>query len=140
MARDTSAAPSRPHCSTRASRRSCSTTSPPAKPEFVEGREFYRGDIADADLLDRVFAEHPDIGATLHCAARIVVPESVAKPLFYYRENVAKTVELLEGLQRNGCTRVVFSSSGSIYAPTPDARVDESCPVAAAARTRGPSR
>ncbi|MEU1424672.1 UDP-glucose 4-epimerase GalE [Kitasatospora sp. NPDC005751] len=101
------------------------------RPEFVEGRDFYRGDIADADLLDRVFAEHPDIGATLHCAARIVVPESVAKPLFYYRENVAKTVELLEGLQRNGCTRVVFSSSGSIYAPTPDARVDESCPVAA---------
>ncbi|MFJ2186947.1 UDP-glucose 4-epimerase GalE [Kitasatospora sp. NPDC087861] len=97
--------------------------------EFVEGRVFYQGDIADAALLDRIFAEHPDIDATLHCAARIVVPESVAKPLYYYRENVAKTVELLDALQRNGCTRVVFSSSASIYAPTPDARVDESCPV-----------
>ncbi|MFI8455206.1 UDP-glucose 4-epimerase GalE [Kitasatospora sp. NPDC085464] len=97
--------------------------------EFVEDRIFYRGDIADAALLDRIFADHPDIDATVHCAAKIVVPESVAKPLYYYRENVAKTVELLESLQRHGCTRVVFSSSASIYAPTPDARVDESCPV-----------
>ncbi|MFJ9608631.1 UDP-glucose 4-epimerase GalE [Kitasatospora sp. NPDC101176] len=97
--------------------------------EFVEGRVFYRGDIADAALLERIFTEHPDIDATVHCAARIVVPESVAKPLYYYRENVAKTVELLEALQRHGCTRVVFSSSASIYAPTPDARVDESSPV-----------
>ncbi|WP_030060500.1 UDP-glucose 4-epimerase GalE [Streptomyces novaecaesareae] len=97
--------------------------------EFVEDRVFYQGDIADAALLDRIFAEHPDIEATVHCAAKIVVPESVAKPLYYYRENVAKTVELLDSLQRLGCTRVVFSSSASIYAPTPDARVDESCPV-----------
>ncbi|MFE2410413.1 UDP-glucose 4-epimerase GalE [Kitasatospora sp. NPDC059408] len=97
--------------------------------EFVEDRIFYQGDIADSELLDRVFAEHPDIDATLHCAARIVVPESVAKPLYYYRENVAKTVELLDSLQRHHCTRVVFSSSASIYAPTPDGRVDETCAV-----------
>ncbi|MER7706618.1 UDP-glucose 4-epimerase GalE [Kitasatospora sp. NPDC097605] len=99
--------------------------------EFVEGRLFYRGDIADPELVDRIFAEHPDIDAALHCAARIVVPESVARPLFYYRENVGKTVDLLESLQRNGCTRVVFSSSASIYRPTPTGRVDESCPVEA---------
>ncbi|MFE6054372.1 UDP-glucose 4-epimerase GalE [Kitasatospora sp. NPDC056446] len=99
--------------------------------EFVEGRVFYRGDIADAALVDRIFAEHPEIDATVHCAAKIVVPESVARPLHYYRENVAKTVELLDSLQRNGCTRVVFSSSASIYAPTPDALVDESSPVEA---------
>ncbi|MFF2041402.1 UDP-glucose 4-epimerase GalE [Kitasatospora sp. NPDC058170] len=97
--------------------------------EFVEDRIFYQGDIADPALLDRVFAEHPDIEAAVHCAAKIVVPESVARPLYYYRENVAKTVDLLDSLQRNGCTRVVFSSSASIYAPTPDARVDETCPV-----------
>ncbi|MFE4975036.1 UDP-glucose 4-epimerase GalE [Kitasatospora sp. NPDC056651] len=107
--------------------------------EFVEDRIFYRGDIADAALLARIFAEHPDIDATVHCAAKIVVPESVAQPLYYYRENVAKTVELLDALQRHGCTRVVFSSSASIYAPTADARVDESSPVDASspyARTK----
>ncbi|MFC1437404.1 UDP-glucose 4-epimerase GalE [Streptacidiphilus sp. N1-10] len=107
--------------------------------EFVVDRVFYEGDIADQALIDRVFTEHPDIDAALHCAAKIVVPESVAQPLRYYRENVAKTVDLLDGLERNGCRRVVFSSSASIYAPTLDARVDESSPVAAAspyARTK----
>lgn len=99
--------------------------------EFVRDRIFYQGDIADQALLDRVFAEHPDIHAVLHCAAKIVVPESVGRPLHYYRENVAKTVDLLEALQRNGCERVVFSSSASIYAPTADARADETSPVAA---------
>ncbi|MFB7906541.1 UDP-glucose 4-epimerase GalE [Kitasatospora sp. NPDC056076] len=107
--------------------------------EFLHGRTFYHGDIADHPLVDRIFAEHPGIHATVHCAAKIVVPESVAEPLHYYRENVGKTIELLESLQRNGCTRVVFSSSASIYAPAPGARVDETSPVDASspyARTK----
>ncbi|WP_037910987.1 UDP-glucose 4-epimerase GalE [Actinacidiphila yeochonensis] len=99
--------------------------------EFTEGRAFYEGDIADGDLLDRVFADHPDIGAVIHCAALIVVPESVAEPLRYYRENVAKTVDLLEHLLRNGCEQVLFSSSAAIYAPEPgDVVVDETSEVA----------
>ncbi|MEW1700730.1 NAD-dependent epimerase/dehydratase family protein [Streptomyces sp. NPDC091278] len=49
--------------------------------EFLEGRTWYQGDIADGDLLDRVFADHPDIDATIGCAAKIIVPESVADPL-----------------------------------------------------------
>jgi UDP-glucose 4-epimerase len=47
------------------------------KREFVRGRIFYEGDIADEALLERIFAEHPDIQATVHCAALIIVPESV---------------------------------------------------------------
>ena len=84
--------------------------------EFTEGRIFYEGDIADAALLDRVFAEHPDIAAAVHCAALTNVPESVANPIRYYRENVTKTLELIEGLVRNGCRRLVFSSSASVHA------------------------
>ena len=57
--------------------------------EFTAGRAFYEGDIADGALLDRIFAEHPDIGAAIHCAALIVVPDSVADPVGYYRANVA---------------------------------------------------
>jgi len=98
--------------------------------EFVEGRLFYAGDIADAPLLDRIFAEHPDIEATIHCAARIVVPESVRDPIGYYRANVVKTVDLVEHLLRNGCRRVIFSSSASMYAPTGQGWVDESSPLA----------
>jgi len=65
--------------------------------EFAAGRPFYEGDIADQAVLDRIFDEHPDISAVVHCAALIVVPESVARPIHYYRENVAKTLECLGG-------------------------------------------
>ena len=37
--------------------------------EFAAGHAFYRGDISDGPLVDRVFAEHPDIYAVIHCAA-----------------------------------------------------------------------
>ncbi|MFF3866401.1 UDP-glucose 4-epimerase GalE [Micromonospora sp. NPDC001898] len=98
--------------------------------EFVEDRVFYRGDIADRALVDRIFAEHPDIEAAVHCAALIVVPESVEHPLRYYRENVAKSVEFLDALVDNGCERFLFSSSAAIYQPGEDFAVDETSPVA----------
>nr|WP_228554989.1 UDP-glucose 4-epimerase GalE [Catenulispora pinisilvae] len=107
--------------------------------EFTEGRIFYEGDIADAALLDLVFAEHPDLAATVHCAALTIVPESVANPIRYYRENVTKTLELIEGLVRNDCRRLVFSSSASVYAAGSSGKVDENAPLGPAspyARTK----
>ncbi len=98
--------------------------------EFGAGRLVYEGDIADPVLLDRIFADHPDIAVTLHFAALIVVPESVSRPLDYYRENVVKTLELVANLLRLGRPRLVFSSSASIYAPRPDGSVDESAALA----------
>jgi UDP-glucose 4-epimerase len=100
------------------------------RPEFVAGRLSYEGDIADAAVLDRIFAEHPDIEATIHCAAKIVVPDSVADPLAYYDNNVAKTFALVGHLLRLGCTRFLFSSSASIYAPGADLTVDEDSALA----------
>lgn len=99
--------------------------------EFVEDRIFYHGDIADRALVDRIFAEHPDIEAAVHCAALIVVPESVEHPLRYYRENVGKSVEFLDALVANGCGRFLFSSSAAIYQPGEDFAVDETSPVSA---------
>ena len=97
--------------------------------QFTEGRVFYRGDIADGALVDEIFSAHPEIGVVIHCAALIVVPESVDNPLRYYRENVSKTVDLLEHLRRNGCERVLFSSSASMYKPGDDFAVDESAAI-----------
>jgi UDP-glucose 4-epimerase len=97
--------------------------------EFARDRIFYQGDIADGALVDRIFAEHPQIGAVVHAAALIVVPESVAHPLRYYRENVAKSVDFIDHVLRNGCQRYLFSSSASIYRPGDDFAVDESSPV-----------
>jgi UDP-glucose 4-epimerase len=107
--------------------------------EFAAGRPFYEGDIADRAVLDRIFDEHPDISAVVHCAALIVVPESVARPIHYYRENVAKTLEFADRLIARGVTRLVFSSSASIYEPNDEFSVDESSALAASspyARTK----
>ncbi|MCW2836192.1 MAG: UDP-galactose 4-epimerase [Marmoricola sp.] len=93
--------------------------------EFVGDRIFYEGDIADRALLRRVVAEHPDIEATIHMAARIVVPESVEHPYEYYRDNVAKSLELFDELVALHKPRVLFSSSASLYAFTDDFEVDE---------------
>lgn len=96
---------------------------------FVRDRIFYAGDIADRALLRRVFEEHPDIWCTIHMAARIVVPESVAHPYDYYRDNVSKSLELFDELTRLGTGRVVFSSSASLYALVDGFAVDEKSPL-----------
>lgn len=99
------------------------------KRAFTAGRAFYEGDIADRALLERVLADHPDLACTIHCAALIVVPESVEQPYLYYRENVAKSLELFKNLADLGQTRVVFSSSASIYDATEDFKVTEASPL-----------
>ncbi|MFB6679273.1 UDP-glucose 4-epimerase GalE [Streptomyces sp. NPDC056390] len=107
--------------------------------EFTEGRMFYEGDIADGTLVDRVFAEHPDIDAVIQCAALIVVPDSVADPVGYYEANVAKSLDFVGHLLRNGCPRLIFSSSASIYRANDDLTVDEESavePLSPYARTK----
>ena len=97
--------------------------------EFTRGRIFYQGDIGDRALLEKIFSQHPDIYAAVHCAALIIVPESTAKPYEYYRENVAKSVELFHALNDLGCPRVVFSSSASLYDTVPGFLVTEEAPL-----------
>jgi UDP-glucose 4-epimerase len=96
---------------------------------FVDGRIFYEGDIADAALLNKIFKEHPDIECTIHFAALIVVPDSVAHPYEYYKENVVKSLELFRTLSSLGCRKIIFSSSASIYGNTDDSMVCEDTPL-----------
>ncbi|HEX5728062.1 UDP-glucose 4-epimerase GalE [Microbacterium sp.] len=96
---------------------------------FAAGRHFYRGDIADASLVDRIAADHPGIAVAIHCAAKIVVPDSVRAPLDYYEANVGKSIELLRNLRRNGIDRVIFSSSASVYGADDGGAVTEEDPV-----------
>jgi len=98
--------------------------------EFVEGRICYEGSISDADLVRRIFADHPEIEAVIHCAALIVVPESVAEPVRYYEANVVDTLRFVETLLEVGCHRLLFSSSASIYEPDEDFSVDETSAIA----------
>ncbi len=106
---------------------------------FVRDRIFYEGDIADRALVARIVEEHPDLDATIHMAARIVVPESVELPYEYYRDNVAKSLELFDQLDKLGKPRVLFSSSASLYAVKPDFEVretDDLDPTSPYARTK----
>jgi UDP-glucose 4-epimerase len=75
---------------------------------------FYQGDIADADLLARIIAEQ-GIGAIMHFAGSIIVPESVSDPLKYYHNNTAKTRSLIESAVNGGVKHFIFSSTAATY-------------------------
>jgi UDP-glucose 4-epimerase len=64
------------------------------------------------------------VDAVIHLAASLVVPESVAKPTDYWRNNVANTLSLVEACVMEGVSRIVFSSTAAVYG------VPESLPVA----------
>ncbi len=107
--------------------------------EFVGDRIFYEGDIADRALLSRIVEEHPDLDCTIHMAARIVVPESVKEPYEYYRDNVAKSLELFDQLVALGKPNLIFSSTASLYALVDDFEVTEESaldPTSPYARTK----
>jgi UDP-glucose 4-epimerase len=89
----------------------------------------YVGDVADPAVLDRIFADHPDIDAAVHCAARTVVTESLADPAMYYRANVGKTIDFVTQLIAHGCHRLIFSSSASVYGTTHEQLITEATPV-----------
>lgn len=72
------------------------------------------GDLADRQQLERVFAEH-NFEAVLHFAASISVPESVVKPLAYYSNNTANTLNLLHCCERFGVNKFIFSSTAAVY-------------------------
>jgi UDP-glucose 4-epimerase len=92
------------------------------------GAIFARGDIADAALVAGLIAEHR-IGAVMHFAGSIIVPESVVEPLKYYENNTVKSRALIECAVKGGVSHFIFSSTAAVYG-TPD-RV----PVAEDART-----
>jgi UDP-glucose 4-epimerase len=97
--------------------------------EFTSGRAFYEADIADAAAVRRVFEENPAIECVVHCAALIVVPDSVTRPIDYYRANVVKTLDFVSTLIDLGVPKLIFSSSAAIYATAEDFSVDESSPI-----------
>lgn len=97
--------------------------------EFMKDKLFYKGDIADRDLLKKIFREHKDIKFVIHCAALIVISDSVKDPYNYYLENVSKSLELFKNLKDLGCKNIIFSSSASIYDDVEDFMVTEKSPL-----------
>ena len=96
-----------------------------------EGVAFYEGDIEDADLLARIFAEQGmgnGIGATMHFAGSIVVPESVENPLKYYHNNTVKSRALIEAAVTAGVPHFIFSSTAATYGVPEVSPVTEETP------------
>ena len=75
---------------------------------------FHEGDIADEALVARIL-EQDGIGAVLHFAGSVVVPESVADPLKYYRNNTANSRSLIESAVKGGVRHFIFSSTAATY-------------------------
>jgi UDP-glucose 4-epimerase len=82
------------------------------------------GDIGNERLLTLLFREYP-IETVMHFAARIVVPESVAKPLEYYDCNTARARTLLAACDRSGVKHFIFSSTAAVYGDPPGGTADE---------------
>ena len=82
------------------------------------------GDMADEALLQSVFRVY-SVTAVIHFAAKIVVPESVAHPLDYYRNNTAKACVLIDAAIKHGIRQFIFSSTAAVYGDAQSGLVSE---------------
>ena len=97
-----------------------------------DGVPLYEGDIEDAALLARIFAEQGmssgQGGAIMHFAGSIIVPESVENPLKYYHNNTAKTRALIASAVAAGVPHFIFSSTAATYGIPEVSPVTEDAP------------
>ena len=91
--------------------------------------KFYKADLCDAEALDRVFAENPDIESVIHFAGLKAVGESVAIPATYYFNNLVSTLNLCEAMKKHGVGIIVFSSSATVYGDPAEIPIKETTPL-----------
>jgi UDP-glucose 4-epimerase len=98
-----------------------------------EGAAFVRGDIGDRAALDAALGSER-FDAIMHFAALIEPGESMKEPGMYFRNNVTKSLTLIEAAVAAGVPRFVFSSTCAVYsgASGQDAPLDENAPIAPA--------
>lgn len=95
----------------------------------ITGKElvFYNADIRDYDAMNDIFAkEQPEV--VIHFAGLKAVGESVAKPMEYYENNIAGTLNLCKAMRENGCKNIIFSSSATVYGEPAFIPITEECP------------
>lgn len=92
--------------------------------------QFERADVCDAAAMNAVFERH-EIAAVVHFAAFKAVGESTTMPLAYYRNNLGGLINTCETMRRHGCSRIVFSSSATVYGAPESLPLREDAPVSA---------
>ncbi|NLB48071.1 MAG: SDR family NAD(P)-dependent oxidoreductase, partial [Microbacteriaceae bacterium] len=85
-------------------------------------------DLVDGDATRDALAGHT-FDAVIHFAGLKAVGESVEQPTRYYRTNLVSTLNLLELMQERGVTKLVFSSSATVYGDPQYVPQDEQHPV-----------
>lgn len=82
--------------------------------QAVANSVLVEGDIFDRGLLQQTIKQY-GITAVIHFAAYSLVGESMEKPRDYYHNNVEGTLTLLDVMQQNDVTKLVFSSTAAVY-------------------------
>ena len=97
--------------------------------EAITGKRpvFYKADICDVKSLEEVF-DKENIDGVIHFAGLKAVGESVAKPMMYYQNNIAGTLNLLNVMSAHGCKNIIFSSSATVYGDPAFVPITEECP------------
>ena len=91
---------------------------------------FERVNVCDSAAMQTVFERHR-IDATVHFAAAKAVGESVQQPLRYYANNLGGLISVCEAMRRHGASRLVFSSSATVYGQPERLPIDEDAPLVA---------
>ncbi len=96
--------------------------------EAVKYGRLIKGDLADREYLKKVVKDFkPD--AIIHFAGFIEVEESIKKPLLYYANNTANTINLIEVMLETGVNKLIFSSTAAVYGNPETTPVDENYPM-----------
>ena len=96
--------------------------------DSVLGGNFIEGDLADKNLLDKVFSEN-NFNAVMHFASFIEVGESIVSPAKYYNNNVTNTQNLLDAMVKHGVLNFIFSSTAAIFGEPQYVPIDEKHPM-----------
>lgn len=107
--------------------------------EQISGKRMvnYEVDVCNRPALETIFEAHPDIEGVIHFAALKAVGESVAKPLWYYHNNLVSLINILECCEKFGVKAFIFSSSCTVYGDIEDLPVTEKTPTVEAASPYG---
>lgn len=92
----------------------------------------FQMDLADSGAPDKISGILKEYGveAVIHFAGRKQVAESVARPAWYYQQNVGSLANVLLAMESSGVTRLVFSSSAAVYGTSEGAALSEDTPTA----------
>ena len=97
--------------------------------EQITGKKltFYNADIRDKAAMNDIF-DKETVDAVIHFAGLKAVGESVVKPIEYYENNIAGTLNLCDAMRNHGVKNIIFSSSATVYGDPAFVPITEECP------------